>query len=417
MSPYPARPLLKNHHSETPHRVSAIYNRDPPVSPSSSLHDEESESLDMSATFVTTFSPLASSRGHISLLPRAEDSVPTSPPPPLPSAASTVVAPADESPKPKTPEKPKLVKKNVSAPNFGNDYSTEFVKHGVLPQNWARNIDDPLSGYPKLQLLHTLKAQHNAAYAAPPVGIPTRGSPWLNGYKGSSSKLVEAVSMPAPQVIEDMAHNNVQFDVVMLQGCLDNWPEQTFRELRIDALTGRPSLLFFWVPMDRIEEARALMNQWGFRRGEDITYMVNSRDSVHAPYTHSWDLDDRMFVPTTWHCLMGLKGTMRRTSDTDLINCNVDTDVIIEKNDQRANVVPEHIYSLVENFTSMRRKLHIVVSKTPETLPVRLRPGWVTMGPSVFPCGKLNPRTFQTRTLVPFDPAIDSLRPQTPPPR
>lgn len=40
-----------------------------------------------------------------------------------------------------------------------------------------------------------------------------------------------------------------------------------------------------------------------------------------------------LFTPTIEHCLMGIRGTVRRSTDSFLVHCNVDTDVLIWEGD------------------------------------------------------------------------------------
>lgn len=289
-----------------------------------------------------------------------------------------------------------VIEKNFLAPNFGNDYSNTFVHQNVLPQSWVRNIEHPLEGYPKLAQLHELKRKHFNKHADFPIGIRCQKS--------------EIASE-----IEKMHSRGANFDVVMIGGCTSGFSVPHLKTLNIGSLTPRPSLLFLWVPSDKVAEGRQLMDSWGFRRGEDIIYMLNSLNSVHRPQNGQWIEKNHLFVPTTWHCLMGLKGTLRRSIDNDLINCNIDTDVIIESPSQKVDVVPEQIYNLIENFTSMKRKIFIMPFETCERLPVRPRKGWVTLAPDVFTLGNFNAELYRTRTLIPFDGETDKLRPKTPP--
>ena len=301
-----------------------------------------------------------------------------------------------------TSEKTKLASltlqgaKEVPLPNFGNDYSDAYVHRGILPQSWVQNVGDVFRGYPKLQRLHELKAEQFEQHAAPAVGIRCK-----------DSKIAG--------VLQSMKDQQMQFDVLMVHGCIEEFPLERLSSLPLDGLSSRPSLLFLWVPATKIGEGREMMEKWGFRKGEDIAYIVNSLESRHAPAVDSWESKDTVFRPTTWHCLMGLKGTVRRSTNVDLIHCNVDTDVLLETVDQRANVVPEEIYSVVENFTSMNRKIHILPVHSTADLPVRPRRGWVVVSPDVFSVGSLQPRHFRDRRPIPVSREIDLLRPQTPP--
>lgn len=289
--------------------------------------------------------------------------------------------------------------KSVVFNNFGNDYSDHFVRTGILPQAHVQNAEIPLVGYPRLQKLHDLKATHTRHYACTP-------------YTSSLS------TAEMPHTLHTWAtSDDLQFDVILVGGCLPYALSlNTLASLPIPQLTPRPSLALVWVPSHGLDIARQALEIWGFRRSEDIVYMCRSRESIFYPPQHEEDVIEK----STWHCLMGLKGTLRRSEDTDLINCNVDTDIIMETSDVKPNIVPEQIYTIIENFSLMSRRLHIIPGNgNKKALPVNPRPGWVIVSPD---CQNNNfmPQDYMTemRVLghrVPIDTEIDILRPKTPP--
>lgn len=289
--------------------------------------------------------------------------------------------------------------------NFGNDYSSYYVNSKVLPQKFVQNIESPHMGYPRLQKLHELKNEHTAAFSASPVSI-------------------RVPSSAIPSFLDTLGSSGARFDVIMIHGCLDYFPLEHLARLKIDKISAKPSLVFLWCPNSEIGNARGLLEKWGFRNAEDITYLVSSQSSPHAPkerrfgYPGNPSSKQNLFKHSTWHCLMGLRGTLRRSTDIDLIHCNVDTDVIIEKTSRSApkqtNVVPNEIYDVIENFTSMGRKIHIVATESTEQLPVRPRPGWVVVSPDAFQIGKLEPTNYRFRTTLPFVDELENLRPRTP---
>ena len=91
--------------------------------------------------------------------------------------------------------------------------------------------------------------------------------------------------------------------------------------------------------------------QWGFRRCEDICWVKTNKSSAAPTLRHdSRTVFQRskvcyglplhfcliqllliiifsLFVKE--HCLMGIKGTVRRSTDGHIIHANIDTDVII----------------------------------------------------------------------------------------
>jgi len=51
------------------------------------------------------------------------------------------------------------------------------------------------------------------------------------------------------------------------------------------------------------------------------------------------------------HCLMGIKGTVRRTTDGHLIHANIDTDIIISEEPPTGSTKkPEELYQVIERF-------------------------------------------------------------------
>lgn len=64
--------------------------------------------------------------------------------------------------------------------------------------------------------------------------------------------------------------------------------------------------------------------------------------------------------PLQEHCLMGIKGTVRRSTDGDFIHANVDIDLIITEEPEMGNVEkPVEIFHIIEHFCLGRRRLHL----------------------------------------------------------
>ncbi|GMM53367.1 Kar4 protein [Starmerella bacillaris] len=279
--------------------------------------------------------------------------------------------------------------------NFGNDYSNQFVKKRIFPQSSVTNIKNPFQGYPRLEKLQRLKCENYDRYSQQPVCL-----------RVSENDMVTTLN----QIISE----DVKFDVIMVGGCYEQFSILQLESLPIAKMSARPSLLFLWVPSNRIADGRKLMEKWRYRHGEDITYHVRSEASPHCPDEFAWTRNDTMLRPTTWHCLMGLNGTLRRSTDTHLIHCNVDTDVIVERQ-QTHSVVPDEAYKLIENFTSMNRKIHVVPTSMPEELFTAPRKGWLVVSPDAFPTGNFDANYYCVRKQIPVSIEIDNLRPKTPP--
>lgn len=57
---------------------------------------------------------------------------------------------------------------------------------------------------------------------------------------------------------------------------------------------------------------------------------------------------------------MGIKGTVRRSTDGDFIHANVDLDVIITEEPPQGSLdKPEEIFHIMEHFCLGRRRLHV----------------------------------------------------------
>lgn len=285
------------------------------------------------------------------------------------------------------------LKQLVAAPNYGNDYNTLYLHTGQFPQSHVQNIDDIYEGYPKLQRLHERKKEVLDVYSDKPTGL-------------------RCLASRIPQTLQLWAASGLKFDVVMLHGCISEFPSrQYWRSLPIQQLTPRPSILLVWVAASKLEKGRALLELWGFRRSEEIVFMVSKENSAFIPPQAD---TQALFRSTTWYCIMGLRGTLRRSVDKHLINCNIDTDVIIEGTHTKANVVPEDIYTIVENFALMGRRLHVVPVESPYELPVRPRRGWTILSPDSL-LSNFDPTAYKPLLRVPVDQEIEILRPQTPP--
>ena len=60
------------------------------------------------------------------------------------------------------------------------------------------------------------------------------------------------------------------------------------------------------------------------------------------------------------HCLMGIKGTVRRSTDGDFIHANVDIDLIIDEEPEVGSLdKPVEMFHIAEHFCLGRRRLHV----------------------------------------------------------
>lgn len=125
---------------------------------------------------------------------------------------------------------------------------------------------------------------------------------------------------------------------------------------------------------------------------------------------------DSVLQHTKEHCLMGIKGTVRRSTDGDFIHANVDLDIIISEEPEYGSTdKPEEIFKIVEHFCLGRRRLHVFGNDH------TVRPGWVTVGPELtssnYSAEQYHSNFSQApeENLVGSTDTIEQLRPKSPP--
>ena len=75
---------------------------------------------------------------------------------------------------------------------------------------------------------------------------------------------------------------------------------------------------------------------------------------------------------------MGIKGTVRRSTDGHVIHANVDTDIIVSEEPPLGSTQkPEEMYHIIEHFSMGRRRLELFGEDH------NVRPGWLTIGDSL----------------------------------
>jgi len=188
--------------------------------------------------------------------------------------------------------------------------------------------------------------------------------------------------------------------------------------LAIEQIAENPSFIFLWCGSEEgLDQGRLLLKKWGFRRCEDIVWIkTNKKEEERTPtVTMHGKL---IFQHTKEHCLMGIKGTVRRNQDGHLIHANIDTDVIIsEEPSLGSNEKPEEMYHIIEHFSLGRRRIELFGTD------LNIRLGWVTVGNDISSSNYSTDRYkayFTTELgstpghLLGSTPQIEELRPKSP---
>ncbi|KAF2312247.1 hypothetical protein GH714_028745 [Hevea brasiliensis] len=255
------------------------------------------------------------------------------------------------------------------APSRGeqNDYSQNFVDTGMRPQNFIRELEltNVVEDYPKLRELIQKKDEIVAKSASAPMYLKCDlhefdFSPEFFGTK------FDVILVDPPW--EEYVHR--------APGVADHMEYWTFEEilnLKIEAIADTPSFIFLWVGDGvGLEQGRQCLKKWGFRRCEDICWVKTNKSNATPGLRHD---SHTLFQHSKEHCLMGIKGTVRRSTDGHIIHANIDTDVIIaEEPPYGSTQKPEDMYRIIEHFSLGRRRLELFGEDH------NIRSGWLTVG-------------------------------------
>lgn len=209
--------------------------------------------------------------------------------------------------------------------------------------------------YPKLHRLQALKRSLTTSHAHPPLYLtldPVSESP------------LSLPSLLSPSSLSSMSPtvNQTQFDVIHIR------PPPTYTDPEISAIPVRalsadPSFVFLWVGSSDthgLERGREMLLRWGFRRCEEVVWVRTKRGgmgggdggkkkrgraSFHRRTGNTLPKDDNddeseqhdqeneeteedsiptnLLVTQKEHCLVGIRGTVRRKTDGWFVHCNV----------------------------------------------------------------------------------------------
>ncbi|KAL3274107.1 hypothetical protein HHI36_015522 [Cryptolaemus montrouzieri] len=292
--------------------------------------------------------------------------------------------------------------KGTQSSNPHNDYCQHFVDTGQRPQNFIRDVGlaDRFEEYPKLRELIKLKDELISQTATPPMYLKCD----LSSYdlKVLNCKFdVILIEPPLEEYQRTMGATNMQF-----------WPWDQIMNLDVGEVAAQRSFVFLWCgSSEGLDMGRVCLRKWGFRRCEDICWI---RTNIKNP-GHSKNIEPKaVFQRTKEHCLMGIKGTVRRSTDGDFIHANVDIDLIIsEENEYGSLEKPVEIFHIIEHFCLGRRRLHLFGRDS------TIRPGWLTVGPDLTN-SNFNPELYAssfspTTITTGCTERIEALRPKSPP--
>lgn len=272
-------------------------------------------------------------------------------------------APAEEEEKEEIYTDSSAFLKGTQSENPHNDYCQHHVDTGERPQNFIRDVGlaNRFEEYPKLRELIRLKDELIQKTNTPPMYLKCD----LQNYYLHDLDSKFDVIMVEPPLEEYQRTAGVTRDKYW------NWDE--LQHLEIEQIAAERSFLWLWCgSSDGLDGARNCLKKWGFRRCEDICWI---KTNIKNP-GHNKNVEPRAaFQRTKEHCLMGIRGTVRRSVDGDFIHANVDIDLIIEDEPPYgSDEKPVEIFHIIEHFCLGRRRLHVFGRDS------TIRPGWLSIG-------------------------------------
>jgi mRNA (2'-O-methyladenosine-N6-)-methyltransferase len=137
---------------------------------------------------------------------------------------------------------------------------------------------------------------------------------------------------PTPTSIQAAVSTN-RFDAILIT------PPQPLdwsyiASLPLRNISADPGFVFLWVGNasgDGLERGRECFAKWGFRRAEDIVWVKTNKNAAKREEGRD---EGGLFAGQKEHCLMGIRGTVRRSTDSRFVHCNVDTDVMVWEDEE-----------------------------------------------------------------------------------
>ena len=252
-----------------------------------------------------------------------------------------------------------------------NDYCLHFVKSGERPQNFIRDYEEDkrFINYPKLNELIKLKNEILKKRATPPRWIQCD----LKTFNLSALGKFDVILIDPP--LEEYYRRAKNFGVDLTP--YTPWTFEEISNLRIDQISETCCFLFLWVGAgEGLDKGRQLLKKWSFRRCEDIVWIKTNKMNF-SKKTYQDD-ENSLLQHTKEHCLVGIKGAVKRGVDGHFIHANIDTDVIVgEEPPQGSTEKPEELYRIIERFCMGRKRIELFGDDRNK------RPGWLTLGKNI----------------------------------
>jgi len=288
--------------------------------------------------------------------------------------------------------------KGTNSKNPHNDYCQNFIDTGQYPSNYIRDvsIEKRFAEYPKLNELIEKKNKTIKETHCPPTYLNADLRTFnLNQLKGQFDSII--IDAPLEEY-KNTATNE------------DYWNWDDIKKLEIESIAAPRSFIFLWCgSTDGLDYGRQCLQKWGYRRCEDICWVkTNFRHARPKTLQPSG-----IFYRVKEHCLMGIRGTVRRSVDGDFIHSNIDIDLLIDEEQEVGNdKKPQELFEIVERFCLGKRRLHLFGRDS------SIRPGWLTVGPNVTN-SNFSPSVylshFKDGHLMKVSDEIERLRPKSPP--
>lgn len=253
-----------------------------------------------------------------------------------------------------------------------NDYCQHFVDTGERPQNFIRDYDEDkrFLDYPKLNELIKRKNEILNKRATPAMYLKTD----LKTFDLSSLGKFDVILIDPPW--EDYYINEPNKSFIKNDKNDSFWSYDEIADLKIDSISENCSFLFLWVGSGKgLDYGRALLKKWGFRRCEDIVWIKTNK---HSTFKKKYKDQTTLIQHSKEHCLVGIKGAVKRGSDRNFIHANIDTDVIVAEEPPDNNTEkPHELYRIIERFCLGRKRIELFGEDH------NTRSGWLTLGKSI----------------------------------